>query len=119
MKAQLNDYFCSDIPEVWKWVPDDPHNVYSYMQLMIGGGPEGSDTFGLTVCTPQALSMRRRTFGQASVSRRHLFVVYDYSWNAVLQYVNDVIDKCQGMDWNEVSSKLARHFYWEFEDYRP
>jgi len=117
MKPHLNDYVCADIPEVWNWVPDDPKDVYYYMELTIGTGGKAADLFGLTVSTPEALSKRMRTLGQQSQSGRHHLIVLDYSWDKVLQFVNDVIEKCHGKDWEAISLRLARHFNWEFEDY--
>jgi len=118
MKSHLNDYVCVDLPEqVRNWVPDDPKDVYYYMELTIGDRPGAGDLFGLTVSTPEALSKRMSTSGQQSLSGRHHLIVLDYSWDKVLQFVNDVIDKSRGRDWEDVALKLARHFHWEFEDY--
>jgi hypothetical protein len=118
MKPQLKDYVCVDIPEVWNWVPNDPEDVYYYMELTIGEDTSaGGDLFGLTVATPKALLKRMRTSGKQSQSGRHHLIVLDYSWDKVLHFINDVIDKCHGRDWEEIGLKLARHFKWEFEDY--
>lgn len=117
MKSHLNDYVCVDLPEVWNWVPNDPTDVYYYLELTIGKSTDGGDLFGLIVCTPEALSMRMTASGQQSLSGRHHLIVLDYSWDKVLQFVNDVIDKSQGKDWKDVAFRLARHFKWEFEDY--
>src|SRR5262245_5438655 len=117
MKAHLKNSVCVDIPEVWNWVPDDPNDVYYYMEMTIGKDTKSGDLFGLTVSTPEALSMRMRTLGQQIESGRHHLIVLDYSWDKVRRFVNDVIDKCQGKDWEDVALKLSRHFNWEFEDY--
>ena len=117
MKSHLNDYVCVDIPEVWNWAPDDPKDVYYYMEMTIGSRTGSGDLFGLTVSTPEALLKRMRASGQKSLSGRHHLIVLDYSWDKVLQFVNDVIDKCQGKDWEDIALRLARHFHWEFEDY--
>ena|SRR5690349_9237770 len=117
MKAHVNSKVCVDVPEVWNWVPNDPTDVYYYMELTIGTGGKAADLFGLTVSTPEALSKRMRTLGQQIVSGRHHLILLDYSWDKVLQFVDDVIDKSQGKNWEEIALRLARHFQWEFEDY--
>jgi hypothetical protein len=119
MKPQLQDFVCVDLPEqVRNWVPNDPEDVYYYMELTIGEDTRpGGDLFGLTVSTPKALLKRMRTLGPPSISGRHHLILLDYSWDKVLQFINDVIDQCQGNDWEDISTRLARHFSWEFEDY--
>lgn len=82
-------------------------------------GPEdepGGQLFGLMVVSPQARRARRLSskLNRRSEDRRHLFLT-EYSWQAVLDYVNNVLDTCQDETWPEVTRRLSRHFYWEYE----
>src|SRR5262249_18066875 len=81
MKSRWKNCVSADIPEVWNWVPDDPRDVYYYLEMTIGKDTKSGDLFGLTVSTPEALSKRMRTSGPQSLSGRHHLIVLDYSWD--------------------------------------
>lgn len=48
---------------------------------------------------------------------RHTVIVEEYDFKKILNIILDIISKSKGRNWEEISSKLSRYFYWEFEDY--
>jgi hypothetical protein len=44
--------------------------------------------------------------------------VRKYNYDEIINEVKQIIEKCNGKDWTEVSLKLSRHFDWEYEDYQ-
>ncbi len=115
IKPNLHGLICTDIEgQISDWAPSDPEDVYYYLQMDIGcGAGGGADCFGLTVVTPQAL----KKHPNRQKLKRHVLVIKNYSWEAVFAYIHEVLDKCQGHEWTDVTHELAKYFYWEFEDY--
>jgi hypothetical protein len=113
----VKDWFSPDLPEeVWKWQPQSLDDVYYYLEMTIGREDSpGGDLFGLMVVSPQA---RRACPSSSRPNRRWLFVTTEYSWQVVVDHVNKVLDTCEGETWRDVSRKLSRYFYWEYEDYQ-
>jgi hypothetical protein len=96
MGAKVKDWFSPDVPEVCKWQPQSLDDLHYYLEMTIGpdDGP-GGDLFGLMVVSPQARRARRSSsrLDRRSEDRRHFFLT-EYSWQAVLDYVNKVLDIC-------------------------
>jgi hypothetical protein len=101
--------------QVRVWEPSSRADVYLYLQVEIGAdGEEGSDVFGLMVCTPEGLRSHAR---EPVIAQRATLVISDFSWEQVFAAVRDIVGKCTGTDWNDSVIRLQRYFRWEYEDY--
>jgi hypothetical protein len=117
MRAKVKDWFSPDVPEVCKWQPQSLDDLHYYLEMTIGPDNEpGGQLFGLMVVSPHAWRARPSSsrLNRLLEDRRHLFLT-EYSWQAVLDYVNKVLDICQDETWPEVARKLSQYFYWEYE----
>jgi hypothetical protein len=77
---------------------------------------EGEESFDVKVCTPKWLE--GRCISEGFVLGRHYFVVPHYDMTFVLKTVTELVEHCTGNTWQEVTAKVARLGYWEFEDYQ-
>jgi hypothetical protein len=111
------DIWSADVPSgIEKWVPDDPRTVVFSLQMEIGpvGGP-GADIYEVLVATP--LGLATWDWKPNIVSRRALIVLRTYSFDALMECINEIFRACADDDWTETNLKLQRYFHWEFEDY--
>lgn len=51
------------------------------------------------------------------LDRSKIIVLRDYSWQAVIDAVEEILHGCQEGTWEEVSAQLSKRFNWEFESY--
>jgi hypothetical protein len=113
---QLKGFDCFDHDPIAEWSPESESDVFFSLCLHIGPPDEaGADLFYVDVMTPQAGNESTRG---TRVSERRI-VVSPYSWEAVLESVRAILASCTGETWSEQSASLAKHFNWEFENYRP
>ena len=100
------------------YVPEDPANFCFLVQMLAGpnDGP-GEESFQFEVCTPGWLAERVRPGGPTN--GRHFVIVDGFHWPTIRAYFERLVTQCQGADWTEVTTKLARYGHYEFEDYRP
>lgn len=113
---QLKAFDCFDHDPIDEWVPESDEDVNYSLCLHIGPpDEEGSDLFYVDVATPQAIN--RHNLGK-SASQRGI-VVNPYSWDSVMNAVQATLETCGGENWSQQSGLLAKHFSWEFENYRP
>ena len=112
---QLKGYDCIDHDPIDEWAPESDSDVFYYLCLHIGPPDElGADYFQVYVTTPQAIN-------QHNLGRRlsqHRIIVNPYTWEAVLESVRATLESCAGENWSQQSTLLAKHFSWEFENYR-
>ncbi len=119
MKAAIKNVDSPDIREDFhSFLPDDSENFGFYLELEIGpDNQDGSELFGVTVCTPQWLS---RKYGKTDVIiGRHYLIVFEYDFDRIMERIRSYVQNCQGENWNEIAQKVGRLAHWEFEDYRP
>jgi len=113
---KLKAFDCVDHDPIDEWVPASDSDVHYSLCLHIGPPDEdGADLFYVDVATPQAIN--EHNLGRRLKERR--IVVNSYSWDNVLEKVQETLRNCGGDSWNQQSELLAKHFYWEFENYRP
>ena len=84
---------------------------------MIGPkGLEGEESFDIQVCTPKWLSEHHE--GTDILLGRHHLIMFEYSYERLVDYISAFCSECSGQTWQEVAAKLSRLGRWEFEDYR-
>lgn len=111
MKPLILSFDCVDYDPIDLWVPENCYDVDFWMNFTIGYDQGGGDNFLLHVVSPINL--------QGPESDKYAIVLTEYSWNLVLERVNNILEKCHGNNWSEISEKLSNHMYWEFENYKP
>jgi hypothetical protein len=111
VRASILSYDCADLDPIQNWVPDDPYDVDFWMNFTIGPDTKGGDNFQVHIVTPNNL--------QDKDSDKHAIVVKEYEFSSVLKAVENMLDQSQGENWSEISEKLSKLMYWEFEDYKP
>ncbi len=113
---QLKAFDCTDHDPIDQWIPESDVGVHYSLCLHIGPpDEEGADLFYVDVVTPQSINEDNHA---RSLSQRRI-VVSPYSWEDVLKKVQATLERCAGDDWRQQSELLAKHFNWEFENYRP
>jgi hypothetical protein len=113
MKAELKSLSCDD-HDLDNFYPEDDSLFCITLILRIGKiGTFSADNFELRVCTPKWLE---QSIGEMQVGR-HLLIVRDFSLPRIRDFVDDLVNDIEGDDWNSVAQKLARYFFWEYEDY--
>ena len=124
VKAVVRNYFSPDVAgRVEAWVPSTPGEVCYYLEMTIGpAGESGGDLFGVMVMSPEAEVEWDRTRGSragadAREGRRRL-IVPEYSWERVVSEIERILARYQEEAWETLARRLARHFEWEFENYR-
>ena len=110
MKPIIIDFDCADHDPIDEWVPSDPFDVDFWMNFTFGYDQTGGDNFQVHIVSHKNL--------RGPNPEKYAIIIHEYSWQAVLESVNEILQKCQGKDWDEVSKKLSMFMYWEFENYR-
>ncbi|MDD9926266.1 MAG: Imm8 family immunity protein [Rhodospirillaceae bacterium] len=107
--ATKHGYIASDHHPIEEWQPDDPSDVDIWVDIYLGPDENPSGVFfTFRVVTPIVLSRLKRS------EKKYLIVVPYYSFDAMDQQVDLVIEKCQGRDWSEMCEKLRKHLHWEY-----
>ena len=89
-----------------------------FIEFEIGSSEtEGSDLFGLTVCSPRSLVERQRR--PKGYEFQHAVLVMD-RWDAGLieRAVSGLCQQTSGSDWHSIAESLSRFMAWEFADHR-
>jgi hypothetical protein len=115
MVPVIQHIFCSDIPDVERWVPQD--EAVAYWLDLTSGLPNqaGGDNFQVCVATPEGLASTRHQMKPRGSSVPHPIVVRPYTWAAVLEQLDIRIRDCAGETWLDAQEKLRRVFVWEYE----
>lgn len=112
MKPEIKSYDCVDYDPIDSYKFKNNCNVNFWMNFTIGfKDSEAGDNFQVRVATYNNIELTE--------SIEHTILLEEYSFPLVLTQINDILSKCQGEDWDEVSGKLAKYMYWEFQDYQP
>lgn len=114
MKAEIKRFSMVD-EEFDSYWPEDCRFFGVGMDVTIGPIDfDGGDNFSFLVCTP--MWYEKNGLGSGGLIRHVLFVP-EYDEGNIKRIVNEMIEKSTGSDWTEISKKLARYLFWEFEDY--
>jgi hypothetical protein len=111
MKPIIISYDCTDHDPIEEWVPDDVFDVDFWINFTIGPDMKGGDNFQVHIVTPNNL--------HGKDSEKYAIVIKQYSWSSLLTVIINMLEKCQGRNWSEISEKLSQLMYWEFENYQP
>lgn len=113
---QIKTFHSPDVDNLDSWIPEGD-GFYVLLQLGIGPRDEaGSDNFEIVLASPEGLRSRR-TGGTIVVGDRGLLVLQAFEWREIQSHLRRIVSSCSGRDWVEVSTKLQRYFFWEYEDY--
>jgi len=102
---------CVDYDPINLWLFPNPKRVDFWMNFTIGPDKRGGDNFQLHVLTTEMV--------MPETSTANAIVLERYSWDALIQQVNKILEQCQGETWDIISSKLAKYMEWEFDNYQP
>ena len=83
------------------------------LNIGIDDGTETGDYFDLSVCSSDWL----KYYKKKPFILRHLIVIDSYDFREIENYINQIINQCEGDSWQEIANKLSRYFFWEYEDY--
>jgi len=111
MKPIIISYDYTDYDPIDSWIPEDKRDVDFWMNFTIGYDQRGGDNFQLHVVSPRNL--------RGPKSDQYSIVINEYSWKSVLEKVNNILKQCHGSDWSDISDKLSKYMYWEFDNYKP
>ena len=112
---ELKDWFCSDVDDIERWVPEH-QDVFYWLNLSIGQrGDERSDDFGVLVATPDGLKRYRQSSHPEARSALPPIVVHPYSWDTVAFEIRRRLERCEGSDWPDMVRSLQKVFQWEYE----
>ena len=119
MNAELKELSSTEVEcPLEQFVPETPDFFEVTITALIGPANEdGAELFRFEVCTPKWLQARCDQ-GEI-VQGRHTLVVGEFNFAKIRTYLIEICKICSGDNWDEVSLKLSRFGYWEFEDYQP
>jgi hypothetical protein len=109
-KPVILAFDCVDHDPIETWVPEDAAHVDFWMNFTIGEDVSAGDNFLAHIVTHGALKHLRGPENQKS-----LVVLGEYSWPAVLQAVDAILEQCRAHDWSGMTDRLRRHLSWEYE----
>jgi len=112
VKPEIKSYDCVTYDPIDSYEFKDNRNVDFWMNFTIGlEDSEAGDDFEVRVATYNNIELTE--------SIEHTILLEQYSFDLVLSQIDDILSKCQGEDWVEISGKLAKYMHWEFQDYQP
>lgn len=115
MRAEIRRIGGDDFGDVSSWQPDSAEWSQLVRVLVGPAGDPGEESIDILVCSvPWIASLVER---DGLVDGRHHLIVDRFDWPMVKAYIERRVHQCTGKDWGEVSSKLSRLGFWEFEDY--
>ncbi|MBX3064001.1 MAG: immunity 8 family protein [Anaerolineae bacterium] len=118
IRAEIKQILCSDEPngDFSAYRPEDHVNFSCALQLLIGQhDKDGSESFQLTLCTPQWLVDNHAE--EDVVVGRNLLIVFDFNYQRIVRWLNRYIERCTGETWAEVAKRISYIGLSEFEDY--
>ncbi len=116
MKAEIKDIHSPDIPDLQSYWPEDDSNFCFYLELSIGPVSEnGEEIFGITICTPNWLIDNHQI--EDTLFLRHHLLVFEYNYERIMNAVKKRIQTLTANNWDELSEKISKIAYWEFDDY--
>lgn len=117
MKAELKGFHSPDVYDLEKYYPELEDNFCFYLEISVGPKNEnGSEQFGITVCTPKWLLDNKIEDGL--IFGKSYLIVFEYDYQKLYNKIKSYIDEQNGNSWEELALKIGRISYWEFEDYQ-
>ncbi|MBJ7314334.1 immunity 8 family protein [Rugamonas sp. CCM 8940] len=98
------------------YIPIRPEYFGFWIELRIGViGNSSGDDFRVFVCSPDWI--RDECSSKTAILGRHMIVFHQFNLAEMKNKIIEVVDECEGVDWEEISRKISRFAAWEFEDY--
>jgi hypothetical protein len=117
VKAAIRSLMSLDVDDLDVWVPERENWALALRVLAGPADGPGEESFDLTVCSVGWVRDRVRRDGV--FDGRHHLIVESFDWPILRDYVERYVKRCEGATWRDVTEKLARLGFWEFEDYQP
>lgn len=115
MIPELKGFNCLEHDPIDEWVPDLDDEVNYYLCLYIGLPDDiGIDYFTVNIVTPQAINALNLG---PQLKGKHV-TINPYSWDAVIERLTNILNMCDGDNWDQQLPKLREHFDWEYDGYR-
>lgn len=116
MNAELKRVYSPDIYNLEIYHPECSDSFCFLLQAMIGpAGEDGEESFDIEVCTPKWIE---KNLGEGEVLiGMHYLIVREYNYEKIVQTIEKFLLDCSGASWGEVSKKVSRLGFWEFEAY--
>ena len=113
-EIEIQSMVSSDVDEIWNWNAPDPKNVFFELTLTIGCKKAlGGNNFSLLVAS------HNQTFRQMTSDDKRFLLRFDtYSFEALTERLNTIIQECQSADWQGSVDQLRTRFHWEYEGYK-
>lgn len=94
------------------------------VELVVGDqGQEGGTNFALAVVSPSFLEAQLTSnepfVGKKDgmIAGRHLLIVSEWNYAKLVRWIEETVASCADEVEERALEKLARYFYWEFEDF--
>lgn len=117
MHAKLKSWYCPDIENLSNYSPPQLDNFCFLFRAMAGPAErEGKESFDIQICTPKWLLSNMKK--DEIICGRHLLLVIEFNFERIFNTIKNLIESCNGADWEEVAEKVSRIGFWEFEDYK-
>ncbi|EGH43596.1 MULTISPECIES: immunity 8 family protein, partial [Pseudomonas syringae group] len=116
MNAELKRVHSPDIYNLESYHPECSDDFSFLLQAMIGPADEdGEESFDIEVCTPKWIE---KNLGADEVLiGMHYLIVREYNYQKIVRAIEKFLLDCSGTNWSEVSKKVSRLGFWEFEAY--
>ena len=127
MQAAISSMNIEDHRSDQHWF-DDPTDFCVIVELNISSSTvDSGDIFSLTICSPKWFGKNvvcppkhhpTHDRNNRAVFGRHYLFMDIYDEDEINRTLRDHVEAAHGDDWDEIATRLARYFRWEFEDYR-
>ncbi|MCX6131810.1 MAG: Imm8 family immunity protein [Proteobacteria bacterium] len=118
MITELKSLMTQNLESIDKYQPTDIESFEVKIEACIGSkDSEGGDNFIITVVTPKFLDQKYSKSDAPFLL--HTMLVKEWNPNLIRERIQKMVSSISGKDWSEISLKLSRFGYWEFEDCRP
>lgn len=116
MDAELKRIHSPDVYDFESYQPEWPDNFCFLLQAMIGpAGEDGEESFDIEVCTPKWIEENLGE-GEAIIGK-HYLIVRVFNYKVIVCAIEKFLLGCSGANWGEVSKKVSKLGFWEFEAY--
>lgn len=110
-KPVIHGFYCSDHDPIEKWIPSDITSIDFWMDIYLGpdNNPSG-EYFSVHVMSTKNIRNIRNF-----KNKKYILEIQEYSWGNIINKIDAILDNCNGNNWQEMTEKLRKYFYWEYE----
>lgn len=101
------------------YFPEDAESFWVFVELGVGVlGEDGVDFFHLYVTTPAFLQKQFAVYDYTHIQwGHHILIVSDFNKVYIENEIKKTVEaNSMGVSWVEIAKKLAKYFYWEFDE---